>query len=54
MSWCQNNDLILNTSKTKTVVTDFRKHEVTMYVSLVISGEEVEHVWSFKHLGVHL
>lgn len=35
-SWCQNNDLLLNTSKTKKLVIDLRKHKKgTSYASLI-------------------
>lgn len=53
ISWYQNNDLFLNTNKTKEFVTDFRKHQNPTQASQVISGEEVEKVGCFKHLGVH-
>lgn len=52
-SWCQNNDLFLNTNKTKELVIDFKKHQNTTHASPVISGEEVEKVGCFKHVGVH-
>ncbi|XP_030576595.1 chemokine-like protein TAFA-2 [Archocentrus centrarchus] len=53
-SWCQNNDLLLNTNKTKELVIDFRKQKDTVHASLMIAGEKVEQVGSFKNLGVHL
>lgn len=52
--WCQNNDLVLNTTKTKELVIDFRKREDILHPSLELDGEEVEQVKSFKYLGVHL
>ncbi len=47
-SWCQDNCLSLNVSKTKVLIVDFRKR------SLMISGTPVERVSSFKHLGVNI
>lgn len=41
-SWSQNNDLHLNTNKTKELLIDFRKHKDTTHASLMISGEAVE------------
>ncbi|KAK2168080.1 hypothetical protein NP493_1246g00003 [Ridgeia piscesae] len=48
-SWCSNNVLHLNISKTKEMCIDFRRNR-----TVVINGEPVEQVDSFKYLGVML
>ncbi len=50
-SWCQDNCLSLNMSKTKELIVDFRKRT---YSPLMISGTPVERVSSFKYLGVNI
>ena len=50
VSWCQNNNLKLNVSKTKEMVIDFRRNR-TMLEPLVIDNTIVEQVNSFKFLG---
>uniref|UniRef100_A0A665UD53 Reverse transcriptase domain-containing protein n=1 Tax=Echeneis naucrates TaxID=173247 RepID=A0A665UD53_ECHNA len=52
--WCSNNNLVLNTAKTKEIILDFRKSKKTVLPTLSIKGEEVERVESFKFLGVHI
>ncbi|KAK0138343.1 hypothetical protein N1851_025337 [Merluccius polli] len=52
--WCQTNNLALNISKTKEMVVDFRRKQGSGLNPLIISGEPVERVPSFKYLGVHL
>ena len=53
--WCQKNSLILNISKTKELIVDFRRaqHPRT-YTPLDIGGTAVDRVSSFKYLGVHI
>ncbi|KAI4882201.1 hypothetical protein NFI96_003940, partial [Prochilodus magdalenae] len=51
--WCAANNLSLNVSKTKELITDFRKGGRT-HTPLNIGGTLVERVSSFKFLGVHL
>ncbi len=51
-SWCQDNCLSLNVSKTKELIVDFRKRPQRPYTPLMISGTSVERVSSFKYLGV--
>ncbi len=51
-SWCQDNCLSLNVSKTKELIVDFRKRQQRPYTPLIISGTPVERVSSFKYLGV--
>ncbi len=53
-SWCQKNCLSLNASKTKELITDFRKRQQRPYTPLMISGTPVERVCSFKYLGVNI
>ncbi len=53
-SWCQENCLSLNVSKTKELIVDFRKRQQWPYTPLVISGTPVERVCSFKYLGVNI
>ncbi len=53
-SWCQDNCLSLNVSKTKELIVDFRKRHLQPYTPLVISGTPVERVSSFKYLGVNI
>ncbi len=53
-SWCQDNCLSLNVSKTKELIVDFRKRQQRPYTPLVISGTPVERVSSFKYLGVNI
>ena len=51
--WCTDNNLALNTSKTKELIVDFRR-KTTDYQPLVISGDDVERAPNFRFLGVHL
>ncbi len=53
-SWCQDNCLSLNVSKTKELIVDFRKRQQRPYTPLIISGTPVERVSSFKYLGVNI
>ncbi len=53
-SWCQDNCLSLNLSKTKELIVDFRKRQQQPYTPLMISGTPVERVSSFKYLGVNI
>ncbi len=53
-SWCQDNCLSLNVSKTKEMIVDFRKRQQRPYTPLMISGTPVERVSSFKYLGVNI
>ena len=53
VNWCDDNNLILNVSKTKEIVIDFRR--IKSPVSpLSINGTDVEQVSSFKFLGTHI
>ncbi len=53
-SWCQDNCLSLNVSKTKELIVDFRKRQQQPYTPLMISGTPVERVSSFKYIGVNI
>ncbi len=53
-SWCQDNCLSLNVSKTKELIVDFRKRQQRPYTPLMISGTPVERMSSFKYLGVNI
>ncbi len=53
-SWCQDNCLSLNVSKTKELIVDFKKRQQRPYTPLMISGTPVERVSSFKYLGVNI
>ena len=51
--WTKNNCLLLNTTKTKELVVDFRRSK-TPYQSVCIDGGEIETVRTCKYLGVVL
>ncbi len=53
MKWCEDNNLTLNTDKTKEMIVDMRKERRT-HQPLFIRDLEVERVSSFKYLGVHI
>ena len=53
-SWCKENNLLLNVSKTKEMVMDFRRSTVTPHLPITINGTPVEIVDSYKYLGVHI
>ncbi|KAI4892187.1 hypothetical protein NFI96_026690 [Prochilodus magdalenae] len=50
-AWCNDNNLVLNTQKTKEVIVDFRKSRNQAHTPIHISGAEVECVSNFKFLG---
>ena len=52
--WCDNNNMALNTKKTKEIILDFRRNKKGMHTPVHINGEEVDRVTSFKFLGVHI
>jgi hypothetical protein len=52
-TWCRDNNLLLNVSKTKEIVVDFRRGH-TQHLPLTINGAVVERVRSTKFLGVHI
>ncbi len=50
----QESSLLLSVSKTKELVTDFRKKERKTHTPVYISGAEVEQVNSFRFLGISI
>ncbi|KAG5271385.1 hypothetical protein AALO_G00179100 [Alosa alosa] len=52
-TWCRDNNLLLNVSKTKEIVVDFRRGH-TQHLPLTINGVVVERASSTKFLGVHI
>uniref|UniRef100_A0A4W4EES8 Reverse transcriptase domain-containing protein n=1 Tax=Electrophorus electricus TaxID=8005 RepID=A0A4W4EES8_ELEEL len=53
-NWCQENNLLLNVSKTKEMIVDCSKKQERHYQPVRISGTTVERVDSFRYLGVHI
>ncbi|KAI3351101.1 hypothetical protein L3Q82_005670 [Scortum barcoo] len=54
LSGARNNNLVLNTSKTKEVIVDYRRSRRTEHTPLLIHGEAVERVNNIKFLGIHI
>ncbi|KAK1792162.1 hypothetical protein P4O66_012056, partial [Electrophorus voltai] len=53
-NWYQENNLLLNVSKTKELIVDCSKKQERHYQPVRISGTMVERVDSFRYLGVHI
>ncbi|KAK1805735.1 hypothetical protein P4O66_001999 [Electrophorus voltai] len=53
-NWCQENNLLLNVSKTKELIVDCSKKQERHYQPVRISGTTVERVDSVRYLGVHI
>ncbi|KAK1796915.1 hypothetical protein P4O66_000995 [Electrophorus voltai] len=53
-NWCQENNLLLNMSKTKELIVDCSKKQERHYQPVRISGTTVERVDSFRYLSVHI
>ncbi|KAK1796868.1 hypothetical protein P4O66_000957 [Electrophorus voltai] len=53
-NWCQENNLLLNVSKTKELIVDCSKKQEQHYQPVRISGTTVERVDSVRYLGVHI
>ena len=51
--WCDTNNLLLNTEKTKELIVDYRRN-ADPHPPIHIKGTAVERVSSFKFLGVHI
>ena len=51
-AWCSDNNLALNTGKTKEIIVDFRRKRSVDPDPLYIGGECVERVQTFRFLGV--
>lgn len=54
VSWCKENYLQLNPSKTKELVVGFSRRQQRAYMLLNINSTPVTSVSSFKYLGVHI
>ncbi|KAK3535342.1 hypothetical protein QTP70_009354 [Hemibagrus guttatus] len=54
VTWCADNNLLLNTSKTKELIVDFRREKGRMHDPIHINGMAVERVYSFTFLGTHI
>ena len=52
VNWCKNNFLKLNVAKTKEIIFDFRRANHTIPEDVIIDGDKVERVDSYKYLGV--
>ena len=52
VTWCDDNHLVLNTSKTKEIVIDFRKKKFQEPDLVAIKNANVERVETHKYLGV--
>lgn len=53
-SWSQDNNLALNSRKTKELIFDFRTLTHYGHHPISINGERVEAVQSFRFLGLHI
>ncbi|KAF7650739.1 hypothetical protein LDENG_00121520, partial [Lucifuga dentata] len=51
--WCTDNNLVLNTTKTKELIIDYRRNKMDIQ-PLFIGGECIERVSDFRFLGVHI
>ena len=51
VEWCQQTSLILNTTKTKEMIVDFRKVGIEEHEKLYIGGDDIERVSEYKYLG---
>ncbi|KAK3516042.1 hypothetical protein QTP70_003331, partial [Hemibagrus guttatus] len=54
VAWCADNNLLLNSSKTKELIIDFRREKGRTYDPIHINGMAVERVSSFKFLETHI
>ncbi|KAK3524737.1 hypothetical protein QTP86_001998 [Hemibagrus guttatus] len=54
VAWCADNSLLLNTSKTKELIFDFRREKGRTHDLIHINRMAVERVSSFKFLGTHI
>ncbi|KAI4875417.1 hypothetical protein NFI96_032939, partial [Prochilodus magdalenae] len=53
-TWCHDNNLTLNTQKTKEIIMDLRRSRSQAHPPVYISRAAVEQVTSFKFLGTHI
>lgn len=54
VSRCSDNNLILNTEKTKELIINFGRSQKLEYAPVFINGERVERVSSLKFLGTYI
>ncbi|KAK3549317.1 hypothetical protein QTP70_034544 [Hemibagrus guttatus] len=54
VAWCADNNVLLNTSKMKELIIDFRREKGRTHDPIHINGMAVESVSSFKFLGTHI
>ena len=54
VTWCDENNLKLNTTKTQELIVDFRKNKTVLPPPLTIKGENISQVQSAKFLGTFL
>ena len=52
VSWCEENHLELNTSKTRELIVDFSRNRSNIPLPIRIKGEEVKQVNTHKYLGI--
>ena len=53
-SWCEDNNLSLNISKTKEMIVDYRRRQEEEHTPLHINGSEVEKVSCSRFLGMNI
>ena len=53
-SWCRDNNLSVNVSKTKRMIVDYSRRQEEEHAPLHINGSEVEKVNYFRFLGVNI
>ncbi|XP_078281293.1 uncharacterized protein LOC144607980 [Rhinoraja longicauda] len=53
-TWCADNNLVLNTKKTKEHIVDYRRTRGGTHTPIHINGTDVERVSSFRFLGVNI
>ncbi|KAK3521159.1 hypothetical protein QTP70_000523 [Hemibagrus guttatus] len=54
VAWYGDNNLLINTSKTKEIIVDFRREKGRTHNPIHINGMAVKRVYSFKFLGTHI
>ena len=54
ISWCQDNNLSLNVSKTKEMIVDYRRRQEEAHAPLHINKSKVEKVSCFRFIGVNI
>ena len=53
-SWCQENSLLLNVTKTKELIVDYRRLQGEEHAPIHIGSAAVERVKSFRFLGINI